>query len=101
MRTFPGSSKTQTDPQRPASFPLLSPFFDLGPTFFLPSLDGCLVPLARSVYWLLATPTAGLQDAADMSRMIGDPEVVSNQGGHSGLGPHLPWEAERFRPLGQ
>src|SRR5918992_4296102 len=36
-----------------------------------------------------------------MSRMIGDPEAVSNQGGHSGLGPHLPWEAERFRPLGQ
>jgi hypothetical protein len=36
-----------------------------------------------------------------MSRMVRDPETVSDQGGHSGLGPHLPLEAESFRPLGQ
>jgi hypothetical protein len=63
--------------------------------------DGCFVALARSVYWLLAAPTTGLQDAADMGRMVRDPEAVSNQGRHSRLGPHIALEAEGFRSLGQ
>jgi hypothetical protein len=53
------------------------------------------------VYRLLAAPTTGLQNAADMGRMVRDPETVSDQSCHSGLDPHIPLEAERFRPLGQ
>src|ERR687896_1910484 len=69
------ASRTQTGRQRPASFLLLPPFFDLGPTLFLPSLAGCLVSLARSGYWLLAAPATGLQDAADMGWIVRDPEA--------------------------
>jgi hypothetical protein len=34
-----------------------------------------------------------------MGRMVGDPETVSNQGLHSGLGPHITWEAEGLGSL--
>jgi hypothetical protein len=69
--------------------------------FFLPPLDSFLVSLGGPVYWLLVAPTTGLQNAADMGRMVRDPEAVSDQGRHSGLGPHITREAESFRPLGQ
>jgi hypothetical protein len=96
-----GAGRTQSGPQRPWSVLLLPPFFDLGPTCLSPLLDGFLVSLGGSMYRLLAAPTTGLQNAADMGRMVRDPETVSDQGCHSGLGPHLPLEAESFRSLGK
>jgi hypothetical protein len=76
-------------------------FFDFGPTLLLPLPDGGRVPLGRPVYWSLAAPATGFQDASHLGRVVGDPEPVSDQGGHSRLGPDLSWEAESFRSLGQ
>jgi hypothetical protein len=53
------------------------------------------------VHRLLAAPPTGLQDAADMGWMVRDPEAVSNQGGHSRLGPHIALETQGWGSLGQ
>jgi hypothetical protein len=67
----------------------------------MPALDSLLVPLGSPLHWLLLAPATDLQDTTHLGRIIGDSELVSDQGGDSGLGPHLPLEAPGLGSLGQ
>ena len=76
-------------------------FFECGPALLFPAPDGFFVPLLRATAGLLAAPAVLLEDAAHLGRVVFDPEVPSNDLGHSGLGPDVATKAKGRWSLGQ
>ncbi len=53
------------------------------------------------MYWLLAAPPTGLQDAADMGRMVRDAKELFDEGGDARGGPDIADNAEGGSAFGE
>src|SRR5919106_3744975 len=76
-------------------------FFQGRPALLFPALDGVFVPLAGTFQRLLAAPVVLLEDAPHLGGVVLDPEVASDDLGHSGLGPHVAAKAQGLGSLDQ
>ena len=76
-------------------------FFQGRPALLFPAPDGRLVPLAGTPERLLAAPVVLLEDAPHLGGVVLDPEVASDDPGHSGLGPEVAAKAKGLGSLGQ
>jgi hypothetical protein len=66
-----------------------------------PAPDGVFVPLAGTFQRFLAAPVVLLEDAPHLGRVVLDPEVASDDLGHSRLGPNVATKAQGLGSLGQ
>jgi hypothetical protein len=72
-----------------------------GPGLLAPAGNGRFVALPGTPSGLLQTPADGLEEAADVARVVGDAKLQPNHRGDPDTGPDLPSKAIGFGPAVQ
>ena len=75
-------------------------FFEHGPAFLLPALDGGLIPLGSPTEWLLETQPALFENPPYLGGVIRDAKLPPDHFHHPGQGPQVPLEPKGRGSLG-